>query len=605
MMSHTSSHNRQMQEAALECAQFTQACLPYHRCDGEETGGSHRECVTLAEATSPEDNLVVPIQHHMDTPLVPKCLPGNGGSPEGRAGLASPFTSVSCVKSRDSRVSLIRMEFVELTNDPLIAAVLNQLVYWSQRVSDFDLFWKEETSSFTDISSPQYGWFYKSTRELLEETMLRVTPVTIRRYLSFLTEQGWVQTRVNPRYKWNRTPQYRVNLRKLYTDLQALGFGLPGFPQNTIFPLLHTERGEKNVLSHDQNLPFDRNKTLLSRETNFYSQKEKNDSSKDQNENKDLSLQETKLSSRIEKNDFSSDQNLPFDGNKILPSRETNFYSREEKNDRSNTEIIKENIKKEHTQRTRAREDKNFCDKSFPGAGFAESDFSAEVLRIWNGCVGQGGLPPVQLTDERRRKIHGLLPLYFENDLNQWRQFCERVSRSPFLMGQGVRRWRVSLDWILVEENLLKVLEGNFDDGKLLDQKIEKAFEDVRSKEIRTILESIADPVWREWCSHLNFAPESHDYVSLSDLKTLAHVKFLEIEGDRLVWVGSFDAHVLSKIEDLRLKILPVVQGTFPHARTVRTRLMTETCSSPQSDISDPSQITAMPPQHKGDHHYA
>jgi hypothetical protein len=339
MMSHTPSHNRQMQEAALECAQFTQACLPYHRCDGEETGGSQRECVTLAEATGPEANLAIPIQHHMDTPLAPKCLPGNVGRPEGRAELTSPLTNVPCVKSRDSRVSLIRMEFVELTNDPLIAAVLNQLVYWSQRVSDFDFFWKEEMSSSTDISSPQYGWFYKSTSELLEETMVRVTPVTMRRYLSFLTEQGWVQTRVNPRYKWNRTPQYRVNLRKLYTDLQALGFGLPGVPQNTIFPPLHTERSEKNVLSHDQNLPFDENKTLPSKETKFYPREEKNDSSKDQNENKDLSLQETKLSSRIEKNVSSNDQNLPFDENKIYPSRETNFYSREEKNDRSNTRL--------------------------------------------------------------------------------------------------------------------------------------------------------------------------------------------------------------------------------------------------------------------------
>ncbi len=605
MMSHTPSHNRQMQEATLEQSQFTQACLPYHSCDDEQAVDSHKGCVTFAEVSNPEANLAIPSQHHMDTPLVPKCLPGNVGSPEGGEELTSPFTNVPCVKSRDSRVSLIRMEFVELTHDPLIAAVLNQLVYWNQRVSDFDLFWKEETSSSTDISVLQYGWFYKSTSELLEETMVRVTPVTMRRYLNFLTEQGWVQTRVNPRYKWNRTPQYRVNLRKLYTDLQALGFGLPGFSQNTIFPPLHTERGEKNVRSHDQNLPFDENKSLPSKETKFYLREEKNDSSKDQNENKDLSLQETKFSFRKKKNDFSSDQNLSFDGNKSLPSRETNFYSREEKNDRSNTEIIKENIKKEHTQRTRAREDKNFCDKSFSGASFAEGDFSAEVLRVWNGCVGQGGLPPVQLTDDRRRKIHGLLPLYFENDLNQWQQFCERVSRSPFLMGQGSRRWRVSLDWILVEENLLKVLEGNFDDGKLLDQKAEQLSGDARTKEVCAVLDSIEDPVWRRWCSQLNFSLESHAYVSLLDLKIIANAKFLEIENDRLVWVGSFDARALSKIEDLRLKILPVVQGTFPHARTVRTRLMSETCSSLQSDIPNPSQITAMPTQHKGDHHYA
>ena len=592
MMQHSFSQNRQMCRADLEGTQFTEELLPYHPFDDEEAVGSHKELVTLTEC-NPEDSPTAPIQCHMDNP-------SSSYLPRGRD------------KSRESRVSLIRMEFVELTNDPLIAAVLNQLVYWSQRVSDFDLFSREERSSSPDGASPQYGWFYKSTSELLEETMVRMTPVTMRRYLSFLTEQGWIQTRVNPRYKWNRTPQYRVNLRKLYTDLQALGFNLPGFPHDTIFPRLQKERGEKNVSSSDQNLSFDENKTLLSKETKFYPQEGKNDSSNDQNENKGLSLQETKFSSRIEKNVSSSDQNLPFEKNKTLPfeknktlpSRETNFYSREEKNDRSNTEIITENINKEHTQRKCAREDKNFSNKNFSEASFAENDFSAEVLRIWNDCVGQGGLPPVQLTDERRRKIHGLFPLYFENDLNLWQQFCERISCSPFLMGQGARRWRATLDWILVEENLLKVLEGNFNDGTLLDQKIEKAFEDANTKEVRTVLESIADPMWRGWCSHLNFSPQSRDYVSLLDLKIIANAKFLEVEDNRLVWVGSSDAHTLSKIEDLRLKILPIVQRTFPHARTVRTRLNENDFSLPPV-TPDPSQISALSTHNQGENHYA
>ncbi|MBL8676136.1 MAG: hypothetical protein JNJ47_01740 [Alphaproteobacteria bacterium] len=584
MMSHILPYNRQIHRAGLEGPQFTEELLPYHPFNDEQGAGSHKELVTLTES-NPEDSPTAPIQCHMDNPSS-SYLPRERGKP------------------RESRVSLIRMEFVELTNDPLIAAILNQLVYWSQRVSDFDLFWREEASSSPDGASPQYGWFYKSTSELLEETMVRVTPVTMRRYLSFLTEQGWIETRVNPRYKWNRTPQYRVNLRKLYTDLQALGFNLPGFPHDNIFPLLQKEKGEKNVSSSDQNLSFDENKTLLSKETKFYPREEKNDSSKDQNENKDLSLQETKFSSRIEKNVLSHDQNLPFEKNKTLPSRETNFYSREEKNDRSNTEIITENINREHTQRKRAREDKNFCDKNFSAASFAESDFSGEVLRIWNARVGQGELPPVQLTDERRRKVHALFPLYFESDLNQWKLFCERVCRSPFLMGQGSRKWRVSLDWILVEENLVKVLEGNFDDGMLLDQKIEKAFEDANTKEARTVLESIADPMWRGWCSQLNFSPQSRDYVSLLDLKTIANAKFLEIEDNHLVWVGSFDARALSKIEDLRLKILPIVQRTFPHARTVRTRLNENDFSLPPV-TPDPSQISALSTHNQGENHYA
>ena len=111
---------------------------------------------------------------------------------------------------RSLKVSLVREELLELTNDPLIAMLLNQLLYWSQRVTDVDLFYEEEKSP-QKSSSPKYGWFYKTAYELCEEAMLRVTPVTFRRYLKHLVERGWVQTRINPQNKWDRTTQYRVN----------------------------------------------------------------------------------------------------------------------------------------------------------------------------------------------------------------------------------------------------------------------------------------------------------------------------------------------------------------------------------------------------------
>ncbi|MDZ4322536.1 MAG: hypothetical protein U1A05_00380, partial [Alphaproteobacteria bacterium] len=207
----------------------------------------------------------------------------------------------------------------------------------------------------------------------------------------------------------------------------------------------------------------------------------------------------------------------------------------------------------------------------------SDKSFFDEVLEIWNACVSQEGLPPVHLTDERRRRIYSLFPLYFEGGLTQWKQFCERVSHSPFLMGQGPRKWRVSLDWILVEENLIKVLEGNFDDPAGNEQKQTTQSNAEKAKEISTILTSIKDPVWREWCSQLDFSLESRDPMTLGELKSIAHARFLEVEGERLVWIGSSDPQVLSRIEELRLKLLPLTQRTFPKVRNLRTRL----CENP------------------------
>src|SRR6266702_2920568 len=100
------------------------------------------------------------------------------GNSNGGEAFCHPPQTYRTSDLKTPRVVVIREEFIALTGDPLIAAVLNQLVYWSQRVTDFDLFLKEEKASFPKCrSSLQYGWFYKTAQELIEETMLCVTNV--------------------------------------------------------------------------------------------------------------------------------------------------------------------------------------------------------------------------------------------------------------------------------------------------------------------------------------------------------------------------------------------------------------------------------------------
>ena len=325
----------------------------------------------------------------------------------------------------------------------------------------------------------------------------------MRKYLKILIDREWIDERAHPIDKWNKTTQYRVNLRKLQKDLIAIGRNLPLVYLKAFSCFLQEEAPSQPA------------------------------------ENSDLQSNVRNLHSNVE--NFHSDVK--------------NLHSY------TYTENTTEITNREHTQRTRAREEK---------------DFFEEVLEIWNAYVSQEGLPPAHLTDERRRRIYSLFPLYFENDLTQWKQFCYRVASSPFLMGQGPRKWRVSLDWILVEENLIKVLEGNFDDPKGLEHKLTTQSNAEKTKEISTILASIKDLMWREWCSQLDFSLESRDPITLGELKSIANAKFLEVERDRLVWIGSSDPQVLSRIEDLRLKLLPLTQRTFPKVRNLRTRLCEE-----------------------------
>ncbi len=462
---------------------------------------------------------------------------------EERDSSQSHLSSVT-VHSDNEQVSVIRKEFVLLTGDPFSAVILNQLMYWTQRVRDFDLLLKEERTFRPDCNvPPRHGWIYKTAHDLIEETMLEISHPTMRKYLKVLIDRGWIDERAHPIDKWNKTTQYRVNLRKLQEDLMAIGRNLP---------LVYLKEFPSSLLEEKSPQPTE-SSNLQSNVRNLHSNE---------------SLEESLLSSPLESKEI---PNV-----KILHSSVENFHS-DVKNLQSNvrnlhsytyTENTPKTTNRDHAEGARENSDKSFFD---------------EVLEIWNACVNQEGLPPAHLTDERRRRIYSLFPLYFESDLTQWKQFCERVSHSPFLMGQGPRKWRVSLDWILVEENLIKVLEGNFDDGAFLEQKTEKLSEEVRKKETNAVLASIKDPVWREWCSQLDF--ESRNAVSLGELKSIDNARFLEVEGDRLVWIGSSDPQVLSHIEDLRLKILPLTQRTFPKVRNFRTRLC-EVPSAHQKEIT-------------------
>jgi hypothetical protein len=481
-------------------------------------------------------------------------------------------------QSDDDQVSIIRKEFFALAGDPFSAVILNQLLYWTLRVKDFDLYLKEERTQAECPDTFQYGWIYKTAADLSEETMLGLSKTTMRKYLKLLIDQGWVEERGNALERWKKTTQYRVNIRKLQWDLKGIGRQLPGvylkgfssvLEENQLHKPLKVAACDNNTSSTKSHLndeEIQQTKNLSSETENLPSASKflpSKESSSEPSLDGDEKIEEISKSKILpsESNFLSSEsENLPpksrnlSSKSKILPSY-------------TYTENTTEITNREHTQRTCARED-------------FDKNFFKEILGAWKTCTAQGGrVPPIHLTEERKQRLQSVLETHFQNDLTQWQQFCERVSRSPFLMGQGARKWRVSLDWILMHENLLKVLEGNFDDPDGYDQKRAEQSGADRMKEISTILASIEDSMWKKWCSQLDLSCESRDAVSLWELKEIANARFLEVEDDRLVWVGSPDKQVLSRIEDLRLKILPIIQRSFPQARTVRTRVIVEELS--------------------------
>jgi len=137
-------------------------------------------------------------------------------------------------RPRKLRRVIIREEFVALTGNYVRAVLLHQLEYHQKCALDVDRYVAEESERLAQEgveanAHPTNGWFYKKAADLAEETMLGLDETTIRRHLKSFIEQGWVDERRNPQKKWDRTMQYRLNLVKIKTDLEALNYHLQGW----------------------------------------------------------------------------------------------------------------------------------------------------------------------------------------------------------------------------------------------------------------------------------------------------------------------------------------------------------------------------------------
>jgi len=156
-----------------------------------------------------------------------------------------------------SRV-VIKEELVELTGDFIKAVLLNQFIYWSERVRDFDKFIQEERSRVESDGKElnidlQNGWIYKKSEELSKETMLNMTAKSIRNHVKELVSRGFLSERTNPKFKWDKTMQYRVNLTKIQDELYKINYHLEGYKVSISRSENISVQEEKNTLQEVEN----------------------------------------------------------------------------------------------------------------------------------------------------------------------------------------------------------------------------------------------------------------------------------------------------------------------------------------------------------------
>ncbi len=131
--------------------------------------------------------------------------------------------------------SVIKEElYILLKRDHVKALILNQMLYWSERMLDFDRFITEERERAKEDREDihidlTYGWIFKKAEELSNEIMIDLSKSGMLRHIKDLVDAGYLDQRRNPKNKMDKTYQYRVNIRKIQQDLLCMGLALEGY----------------------------------------------------------------------------------------------------------------------------------------------------------------------------------------------------------------------------------------------------------------------------------------------------------------------------------------------------------------------------------------
>ena len=176
-------------------------------------------------------------------------------------------------KSNKTKSVVIKEPLVRLTGNFIPALILNQFIYWSERMYDTDDYIEEENERYIkngencviniDKESLECGWVYKTANELNDELMLDIHRSTLQRKIDGLVDAGYLQRRNNPKYKWDRTYQYRVDMLKIQLDLLKIGYSLDNYKlpsivlseQSNVHESPSIAQESPSIALHEQALP--------------------------------------------------------------------------------------------------------------------------------------------------------------------------------------------------------------------------------------------------------------------------------------------------------------------------------------------------------------
>lgn len=133
------------------------------------------------------------------------------------------------------------------------------------------------------------------------------------------------------------------------------------------------------------------------------------------------------------------------------------------------------------------RIDKNRLDESIAvPSGTSSSGRPEMIFKLFNEICGNCLSKAEKLTDKRKKILRKLPKEYTEEKITQ---YFQKVINTPFLTGDNDKDWRADFDWLIKEDNIVKVLEGKYDKHQKKSEQPPKPSEPIDTYDFTPITE--------------------------------------------------------------------------------------------------------------------
>ena len=134
------------------------------------------------------------------------------------------------------------------------------------------------------------------------------------------------------------------------------------------------------------------------------------------------------------------------------------------------------------TDKNRIEEDKNRIDKEEDNR---KIDYQ-KIANLYNDiCIS---FPKItKLSDARKKSIKARLNTYTIDDFTQ---LFTKAQASDFLKGKNNRNWQANFDWLIKDSNMVKVLDGNYDNKGSVKTQIQTSNSEAEQKQNAELLEA-------------------------------------------------------------------------------------------------------------------